>query len=101
MPKKQRLTIEEHELAGEILSRIHQEVLIKLSVFFGNRYPKNGKLARKLKQADDCINQARTLAEAEVASEYPNEKNPPSYYKKDFEPNNISELVKRLIDRAD
>ena len=97
MPKKQRLTIEEHELAGEILSRLHREVLIELSGFFGKRYPKNGRLAQKLKQADDCINQARTLAEVEVASEYPNETNPPSYYQKDFEVDNISELVKKLV----
>ena len=97
MPKKQRMTIEEHKLAGEILSRLDQEVMTKLSVFFGNHYPTSGKLYRKLNQAYKCIREARSIAENEMFSEHPHVDDTRIYYPKGLEPDNISELVKRLV----
>ncbi len=101
--KKERMTLEQHKLAGEILSRLHNEVTIKLSVFFSNRYPKNGNLARKLNQIYEYVNQARSLAEEEMFCEYPNEGNTQIYYPQHskLEPDNISELVKKLIEDCD
>ena len=102
MPKrKERMTLDEHKLAGEILSRLHNEVTVNLSVFFGNRYPKNGQLARKLRQVYEHVNQARSLAEEEMFSEYPNGADTQFYYPQNLEPDNISELVKKLVNSED
>jgi hypothetical protein len=81
--KKQRLSMEEHKAAGEML-KLHTEQLIHLLVQIDNAYSRSGEYSgraiRHLDKAIKALSIVRCNLEEEMAKDFPAEWETSVYY---------------------
>lgn len=79
---KPRLSLEEHEELGATLAAIHDELVHRVTQL-SNAYPRSGLEGapyRKLKAAEEALNQARAELDHALFREYPRTGDTTTYY---------------------